>query len=248
MYKKTSVALAIASLMLFGCGGSGGSTSSQSYESEIENYGYVKDLSNYLDVRIGLKNGWKETMGNSRITLTFDVSAQFTDVKEFKIVAGNIYGDRDDDSWVNGADLSMSLKKKDGTSHTYRYNQLELGLNRTSNKLISANLGGVWTYSLSIGNSTTEKSLNLRINREFTGPENYPEYYEIHNYMMEVINSIDLSTPIKVSVVDGTSGDIAPDGGFSQQFDGKIDDNLDDYTGTEQWVDISSVQLFLSPQ
>ncbi|GLT20011.1 hypothetical protein GCM10007938_37940 [Vibrio zhanjiangensis] len=247
MYKKSSVALAIASLMLFGCGGSDSSNDSQStqtYQSES-----TSSLTDYIDVRMSFNNPWKETIGHSYLGVDFEpTSLGLGDKDQFSIGAANLSENESLTSWENGADFVIYYHK--GGQNYVIHSNASFFEEEDEGTIFSKDLGGVWSYKKSVSGQTPERSLILRVNRNFSIEGNISsEELEIVNELKRILKSINLSTPMKAYAVhDKDNLDTAPDGGFSQKVDGKIDDNPNDYTGTEQWVDISSVQLSLSPQ
>ncbi|MCG9597707.1 hypothetical protein L1D15_13355 [Vibrio sp. Isolate25] len=244
-YKKYTF-LGCLGLSLFGCGGSGGGGSSDTNtaieEAEYTNDFDVTSVTSWFEVQVYMNNSWLDSIGKSTLIATFDINNSGSyDDGDIRFLIGNGSGIGSYGSWTSSADFFVEYTKSGTTYRVREDDGIIIGGGATN--IFSNDLGGVRTYTLTKDNVVTERTLGFRLNKDLSVASNSSEWAE----MKQQIQAITPSTPVNVTIDDAETSpsvDYAPGNGiFSQQTSGSLADSVDDYSGTQNWVDITQVQF-----
>ncbi|MFW7525172.1 hypothetical protein ACODM8_13700 [Vibrio ostreicida] len=243
---KKYILLGCLGVSLFGCGGSGGGSSTDTNTAN-EDAVYTNDLdatsiTNWFEVQVYLNNSWLDSIGKSTLTATFDINNSGSyDDGDIRFLIGNGSGLGTYGSWTSSADFFVEYTKSGTTYRVRKASGIIIGGGVTN--IFSSDLGGVRTYTLTKNNVVTERSLGFRLNKDLSVTSNNSEWAE----MKQQIQAITPSTPVNITINDAETSpsvDYAPGNGiFSQQTSGSLTDPTNDYVGTQNWVDITQVQF-----
>ncbi|NAW87815.1 hypothetical protein [Photobacterium halotolerans] len=239
---KIKLLSALSLVTLMGCGGSSTENLGNVSDSLTKTAeGYSKEITDWFDIEIGLYHPLQEPIHQSNIEMTFDVNQNgLFDDGDIRIIAGNASGSFTDiiSSWAYSADYLVQLNSNN-TMITFR--EMSGVIIGSSNTNYVSQLGGVKTYQHLVNDQLTEQKIILRTNRSLS--DSLPQL----DQLMQQLRLIDANTPMNVALTDGltdASSDYVPEPGvFTQQPILSLQDNQNDYTGNNQWVDIKSVHF-----